>query len=137
MGNKTAHNLINNESGSFACLSSRFPYGEDITKEKLSMVDRAEQFLLDLGFRQVRVRIHGLIARIEILPSDFAKITEMDIRGKITGALHSYGFTYISLDLDGYRTGSMNETLNQQTVVNKFKCFRTLGSRTDHHRRSN
>lgn len=98
---------------SFACLSSRFPYGENITKEKLSMVERAEQLLLDIGFRQVRVRIHGLMARIEILPTDFVKITEPEIRSKVTRELHSYGFTYISLDLDGYRTGSMNEALNQ------------------------
>ncbi|MGE4490727.1 MAG: ATP-dependent sacrificial sulfur transferase LarE [Kiritimatiellales bacterium] len=107
---------------SFACLSSRFPYGEDITKEKLSMVERAEQLLLDLGFRQVRVRIHGLMARVEILPADFTKITEPDIRGNVTKGLHSYGFTYVSLDLDGYRTGSMNEVLNQQNITKEQRA---------------
>lgn len=95
---------------SFACLSSRFVYGEDITKEKLSMVDRAEQLLLDFGFHQVRVRIHGTIARIEILPEEFAKLLDEETRKKITESFKEYGFTYVTMDLTGYRTGSMNET---------------------------
>jgi uncharacterized protein len=96
---------------SFACLSSRFVYGETITEQKLSMVDRAEQLLLDMGFHQVRVRIHGLIARIELLPEEFARLLEEENRTKITTALKEYGFTYVTMDLIGYRTGSMNETL--------------------------
>ncbi len=96
---------------SFACLSSRFVYGESITKEKLSMVDKAEQLLLDLGFHQVRVRIHDRMARIEIWPEEFSRLLEEDIRSRIVKEFQSYGFTYVTLDLIGYRTGSMNETL--------------------------
>lgn len=96
---------------SFACLSSRFVYGETITEQKLKMVDQAEQLLLDLGFHQVRVRIHGMMARIEILPDEFIKLIQ--VRERIISAFRSYGFTYITLDLQGYRTGSMNETLNR------------------------
>ena len=96
---------------SFACLASRFVYGEAITDERLSMVDRAEQLLLDLGFRQFRVRIHGDLARIEILPEDFDRIMTPEVRKQITTALREYGFSYVTLDLSGYRTGSMNEVL--------------------------
>ncbi len=94
---------------SFACLSSRFAYGETISEEKLNMVDQAEQLLLELGFRQVRVRTHGTIARIELLPGDFEKI--LGVRETVYLRLRSLGFTYVTLDLLGYRTGSMNETL--------------------------
>ena len=99
------------EKQSFACLSSRFVYGETITEEKLGMVDKAEQLLLDMGFHQVRVRIHGMMARIEIDPSEFGKLMEEENREKIAKTLKVYGFTYVTLDLMGYRTGSMNETL--------------------------
>lgn len=100
---------------SYACLASRFVYGENITTDKLSMVDRAEQLLLDLGFRQFRVRLHGKMARIEILPEEFDKIIEEKVRTKITSKFREYGFTYVSLDLNGYRAGSMNETLQKKT----------------------
>ena len=96
---------------SFACLSSRFVYGETISEEKLSMVDKAEQLLLDMGFHQVRVRIHGTIARIEVLPEEFTKLIEEKIREDIVKSFKKYGFTYVAMDLTGYRTGSMNETL--------------------------
>lgn len=99
------------EKQSFACLSSRFPYGESITPEKLKMVDEAEQLLLDLGFRQVRVRHHDTLARIEISEDAFVKIMDCDIRKQIFDRFKKIGFTYVSLDLVGYRTGSMNETL--------------------------
>lgn len=101
------------EKQSFACLSSRFVYGETITKEKLAMVDKAEQLLLDMEFHQVRVRIHGKMARIEVLPDEFAKMMQPDIREKIVTNFKQYGFTYVTMDLQGYRTGSMNETLNR------------------------
>lgn len=104
-------NLPTWEKQSFACLSSRFPYGETISPEKLKMVDEAEQLLLDLGFRQVRVRHHGTLARIEITEDQFEKIMTGEIRNLINSRLKEIGFTYISLDLGGYRTGSMNETL--------------------------
>lgn len=97
---------------SFACLASRFVYGEEITAGKLSMVGRAEQLLLDLGFRQMRVRMHGKdMARIELLPEDIEKAVRPEIREKIVTSLKAFGFTYISLDLQGYRTGAMNEIL--------------------------
>jgi uncharacterized protein len=98
---------------SFACLASRFAYGDTITEEKLSAVDQAEQVLLDRGFSQVRVRMHGTMARIEILPSEFEKLMEQDTRKAVYSHLHDIGFTYVALDLAGYRTGSMNETLEQ------------------------
>ncbi|MCC8013573.1 MAG: ATP-dependent sacrificial sulfur transferase LarE [Eubacterium sp.] len=96
---------------SFACLASRFPYGEEITGKKLIMVDRAEQLLLNLGFNQIRVRIQGETARIEACEEDIPKLFEKDVREKIIQKFKKYGFTYISADLQGYRTGSMNETL--------------------------
>lgn len=96
---------------SFACLASRFPYGDEINREKLSMVDRAEQLLLDLGFRQLRVRIHGNLARIELLPEQFDRFMVPETRSRVAAALKEIGFAYVTLDLVGYRTGSMNETL--------------------------
>lgn len=96
---------------SFACLASRFPYGEEITPEKLHRVDVGEQALLDLGFHQLRVRIHNQLARIEVLPEELQKV--MDHRQEIVDALKKAGFTYVSLDLEGYRTGSMNATLEE------------------------
>jgi len=98
---------------SFACLSSRFPYGETINKEKLTMVDKAEQLLLDMGFNQFRVRIHGKVARIEIMPQDFPRMLDEDTRVTVYDKLQEYGFDYVSLDLKGYRTGSMNEVLSK------------------------
>lgn len=100
----------------FACLSSRFPYGEKITKERLKMIDRAEQFLLDLGFRQVRVRFHKDIARIEVTQESFEKIIQPEIREKIYSEFKNIGFMYTALDLKGYRTGSMNEGLDTSKI---------------------
>lgn len=94
---------------SFACLSSRFVYGETITEEKLGMVDKAEQLLLDMGFHQVRVRIHGRMARIEIEPEEFGRLIADEARNRIIEEFRAWGFTYITMDLMGYRTGSMNE----------------------------
>ena len=101
---------------SFACLSSRFVYGETINEKKLGMVDKAEQLLLDMGFHQVRVRIHGNIARIEVLQGEITKIVEEKNRMKIASKLKEYGFDYVTLDLLGYRTGSMNETLEDKEI---------------------
>jgi len=94
---------------SFACLSSRFPYGQTITKEKLHMVDKAEQFLIDLGFEQIRVRHHGDVARIELPSDEIKKVFELNISNDIYAYFKELGFKYTSLDLRGYRTGSMNE----------------------------
>ncbi|MDR1800953.1 MAG: ATP-dependent sacrificial sulfur transferase LarE [Lachnospiraceae bacterium] len=96
---------------SFACLSSRFPYGEEINPKRLSMIDKAEQYLIDLGFRQIRVRFHGNLARIETDPDGFEIMKKEEIRKQIYEKLKKIGFTYVTLDLLGYRTGSMNETL--------------------------
>ena len=99
---------------SFACLASRFVYGETITGEKLSMVDRAEQRLLDLGFRQVRVRIHGDIARIEIDRGQFEKIIRPEISDQLDRYFRELGFLYVTLDLGGYQMGSMNRALDRE-----------------------
>ena len=96
---------------SYACLASRFVYGEEITPEKLKMVEEAEEFLRALGFKQLRVRIHGLLARIEIMPEDFNRVLNQETREKIYQALKNFGFSYVALDLKGYRSGSMNEAL--------------------------
>jgi uncharacterized protein len=97
---------------SFACLSSRFPYGFGITKEALSKIDQAETFLRSLGFRAFRVRHHDeKTARIEVLPTEIPRILDPDIRNSIIEKLKTLGFIYITLDLQGYRTGSMNEVL--------------------------
>ena len=95
---------------SFACLASRFVYGESITPHKLKMVDQAESFLRSLGLKQMRVRIHGMMARIEVMPEAFELV--IDKRDEINKTLKSLGFSYITLDLRGYRTGSMNEVLH-------------------------
>lgn len=104
-------NLSTWEKQSFACLSSRFPYGENITEEKLSQIDRAEQILLDSGFKQVRVRHHGNLARIEIGEDQYPKLLDKELRNFINKNFKSLGFIYVSIDIEGYRTGSMNETL--------------------------
>jgi uncharacterized protein len=96
---------------SFACLASRIPYGDKITVERLRMIDRAEQFLLDLGLKQVRVRLHGTLARIETDPAGMERLLRADLRASVYKALKAFGFSYVALDLMGYRTGSMNETL--------------------------
>ena len=98
---------------SFACLSSRFVYGEEISPEKLSMVDKAEQLLLDLGFTQLRVRIHGTIARIEVGQDEILRLAAPEIRRQVSETLHGLGFSYVTLDMDGYQTGSMNRTLKK------------------------
>lgn len=102
---------------SFACLASRFAYGETIDEKKLGMVEQAEQILLDLGFRQVRVRMHGEMARIEVLPEELQKMTEPDVRAWVTEKFKALGFAYVTLDLTGYRTGSMNDLLEKQSAV--------------------
>lgn len=93
---------------SYACLATRIPYGDEITREKLGRIEQAERLLHELGFRQARVRVHETLARIEIMPEQFEKIMQSDIREKITRQMKAYGFSYVSLDLQGYRTGSMN-----------------------------
>jgi uncharacterized protein len=93
----------------FSCLVSRFPYGTRITREKLAVVERCEDFLRSLGFKRYRLRHHGRIARIEIDREQFALMAEK--AQEVVGKLKSAGFAYVALDLEGYRTGSMNEGL--------------------------
>lgn len=97
----------------YACLASRFVYGEDITEEKLLMIDRAEQFLIENGFPEERVRMHGNIARIEVPPKDIPRLAEEDIREKVYEEFKKIGFLFVTLDMKGYRLGSMNATLNK------------------------
>ncbi|HEX3032319.1 MAG TPA: ATP-dependent sacrificial sulfur transferase LarE [Bacillota bacterium] len=104
-------NLPTWDKPAFACLSSRFPYGQEITREKLEMVDKAEQFLLDEGFKQVRVRHHGEIARIEVSAAERSKFFDEELMDRVYAEFRKIGFGYTALDLQGYRTGSMNETI--------------------------
>ncbi len=100
---------------SFACLSSRFPYGFGITKENLMKIDAAETFMRDLGFRFFRVRHHDeRTARLEIGLQEFHRLFEDPLRNKIVDHLKSLGYLYVTLDLQGYRTGSMNEVLTTE-----------------------
>jgi uncharacterized protein len=95
----------------FACLSSRFPYGTRITRENLRLVDRAEQFLFDLGIRQFRVRHHDTLARIEVDPQEIEFVAAKSIRTQINERFKSLGYEHVALDLQGYRSGSLNEGL--------------------------
>lgn len=96
---------------SFACLATRLEYGDTITEEKLKMIDRAEQLLIDLGINQVRVRLHGKTARIEVEQEQMQAV--LDNADKITTAFQGYGFDYTALDLNGYKTGNMNKSIQQ------------------------
>jgi len=105
-------NLPTWDKPSFACLASRFPYGEEITSEGLEMVDRAEDFLFGLGFKQVRVRHYDRLARIELLQEEMGRLMEGALREKVIRHLKEIGYQYITLDLQGFRSGSMNEVLS-------------------------
>lgn len=91
-----------------ACLSSRIPHGVRITVEELSRVGRAERALKALGLRQVRVRVHGEVARIEVEPDDLPRLADPGVRGRAVAALKELGYRYVALDLEGFRSGSMN-----------------------------
>ena len=115
-------NLSTWEKGSFACLSSRFPYGFPITKEALAKVDAAEALFRDLGFRYFRVRHHDeKTARIEVGKEELHRLLDNELRSSIVEHLKKLGFTYVTLDLQGYRTGSMNEVLPQAALMKTIK----------------
>lgn len=97
-----------------ACLSSRFPYGTRITGERIEKVAQGEEMLKALGFRQFRVRYHGETVRIEVEEGDLKRFLEDGIRKRVVDGLKSIGFVYVTLDLQGYRTGSMNEALRKE-----------------------
>ncbi|MBQ9015533.1 MAG: ATP-dependent sacrificial sulfur transferase LarE [Firmicutes bacterium] len=106
---------------SFACLASRFPYGEEIHEEKLRMVEQAEDYLLSRGFTQMRVRIHegrngDSIARIELPEEDIGRLADAELRAQIREKLAGIGFSYVSLDLAGFQSGSLNRGLDQDTL---------------------
>ncbi len=94
-----------------ACLSSRIPYGEQVTVEKLAMIEQAEDFLREVGFTQLRVRHHGDIARIEVPREDILHFWEGDVADRVVARLKQIGYKYVAVDLQGYRSGSMNEVL--------------------------
>ncbi len=106
------YGLPTSDKPAVACLASRFPYGEEITAKKLKKVYRAEELLRGMGFRQFRVRSHGSIARLELGPDeDWATLTSGPGRERVVAELKCLGYNYVALDLEGYRTGSMNEVL--------------------------
>ena len=97
-----------------ACLSSRFPYGDRITPEKIAQVEKAEASLRELGFRQLRVRHHDRIARIEVPKADVARLVDEEISEQVIARMKEAGFTYVTIDLEGFRSGSMNEVLTAE-----------------------
>ena len=104
-------NLPSWDKPAMACLATRVPYGEKITKEKLHQIDEAEEFLRSLGFGNCRVRHHGKLARIEVSPKRLEQLMKPDQRRQVTEHLKGLGFKYITLDLQGYRMGSLNEAI--------------------------
>ncbi|MHB0938247.1 MAG: ATP-dependent sacrificial sulfur transferase LarE [Armatimonadota bacterium] len=96
---------------SFACLASRIPYGNAITRDALATIEAAEDFLRDLGFAQVRVRHHDTIARVEVPAADIDRLLDPALRAHVATRLRELGYQYVTVDLEGYRTGSMNEVL--------------------------
>jgi pyridinium-3,5-biscarboxylic acid mononucleotide sulfurtransferase len=96
-----------------ACLASRVPYGTEVTSERLTMIERGEAALRELGFRQFRVRLHDKLARVEIAPEEMDRALSKETSAAISEALKRVGFTYVALDLEGYRQGSLNESLPQ------------------------
>jgi len=94
-----------------ACLSSRLPYGTEVTPERLTLVERGEDALRKLGFRQFRVRLYETLARVEIAPEELPRALSAEMAAAISAALKAAGFTYVTLDLEGYRQGSLNENL--------------------------
>ena len=110
---REVYNLPVADKPAMACLASRFPYGSSITGGKLDQVGKIEVFLCDLGFKVYRARHHGEIVRLELGPEEMEKAMYYDVREEITAYAKSIGFTYVTLDLEGYRTGSMNEGLSE------------------------
>ena len=94
-----------------ACLSSRIPYGVEVTPELLTKIERGETALRELGFRQFRVRVHGELARIELAPDELSRGLQSEMAEKIARGVKSAGFTFVTIDLEGYRQGSLNSLL--------------------------
>jgi uncharacterized protein len=107
--------LSNWDKPSFACLSSRFPYGTEISKELLDRLDRCERVLRELGFRQFRVRHHDTLCRIEVEPQDIPRL--IAVREEVTARFRELGYLYVTVDLEGYRSGKMNDVLKKTDSV--------------------
>jgi uncharacterized protein len=107
---------------SLACLASRFPYYTAIERRALLRVGRAEDVVRELGFTQVRVRHHGEIARIEVRPEEFSRLMTGNARARLTAGLKKLGYAYITLDLEGYRTGSLNEPLRKSAKSGSIRA---------------
>ncbi|MBU6391895.1 MAG: ATP-dependent sacrificial sulfur transferase LarE [Planctomycetes bacterium] len=106
--------LSNWDKPSYACMSSRFPYGESITEQKLTLVAAAESYLRNIGLKQFRVRHHDTIARIEVLPEDISVLLQNGKREELVKRFKEIGYKYVTIDMEGYRSGSMNEVLNKK-----------------------
>lgn len=104
------------DKASLACLASRFPYGTNITKENLAIIDKAEEFLRSLGIKQVRVRHHDHIARIEVSREEISSLLQKKLRDRIVNKLKDLGYIYVTIDLEGYRTGSLNEISRKDLI---------------------
>src|SRR6266566_3061877 len=100
-----------------ACLASRLPYGTEVTPERLALVERGEAVLRELGFRQFRMRLHDKLARVEISPEEMPRALSSEMAAAIASRLKDAGFAYVALDLEGYRQGSLNETLRLRAPV--------------------
>lgn len=109
-------NLQTAAKPAFACLASRFPYGIKITAEALQAVEQAENLIRDLGIEQVRVRVHHDMARIELAPEDIPRVLDSETRHTLVNGLRSLGYRYVTLDLQGYRSGSLNEVFLKRTL---------------------
>lgn len=96
---------------SSACLASRIPYGEVITEEKVKQIDKGEQILKNLGFQYYRLRLHGELVRIEVMPEELERLATKNVRERLVTELKALGFLYVTMDLQGYRRGSLNEVL--------------------------
>jgi uncharacterized protein len=105
--------LASRDKPASPCLASRIPYGTEITRTNLSMVERGEELLRSLGFAELRVRHHGDIARIEVPLADLARLVEPEVRRKVAEGLRAIGYRFVSVDLDGFRSGSLNSSLRQ------------------------
>ena len=104
-----------------ACLASRVPYGTEVTPERLTLIERGEAALRELGFRQFRVRLHDKLARVEIAPEEMDRAFSRETSSAISQALKRVGFTYVALDLEGYRQGSLNETLPSRNALERTR----------------
>ena len=113
-------NLSNWNKPSYACMSSRFPYGQSITEEKLTIVAAAEDYMRGIGLKQFRVRHHDTIARIEVLPDDIPLLLQDDKRTELVKKFKEIGYKYVTLDMEGYRSGSMNEVLTANVHPSGF-----------------